>query len=206
MTVFSQSLGDDGFKTGAMKPISGSFKPMNTAAWCARINVCSYFVMRTPWSPPVRLPSQIDTDGGRRTARNMLKPTGIPQKAWVQEQWAPRDDYPEWVTEAAAPCVIVGETSHRKYPIFSPDGSLPDSVGALILTDRGIRRLLPEELAKAKGAPTEWISQGLGTRAINHLTSLHLWAAVAASIDNSTTPRVPLRDSTPAVPLDEEPV
>ena len=68
----------------------------------------------------------------------MLKPNGIPHQAWIQEPWAPRNDYPDWVTEAAAPCVIVGETSQRKSPVFSPDGSFPDSVGALILTDRGI--------------------------------------------------------------------
>jgi hypothetical protein len=53
--------------------------------------------------------------------------------------------------------------------------------------------------------PSEWVSQGLGTRAINHMTSLHLWAAVAASLDDSS-PRGPLLDSTPAIPLEEEPI
>jgi hypothetical protein len=36
------------------------------------------------------------------------------------------------------------------------------------------------------------------------MTSLHLWAAVAASLDDSS-PRGPLLDSTPAIPLEEEP-
>jgi hypothetical protein len=88
--------------------------------------------------PPVRLPSQIGTAGGPPTARNLLKPNGIPHKAWIHDPWSPRDDYPDWVTEAPAPCVIVGETRERKSPVFSPDGSLPDSVGALILMDQGI--------------------------------------------------------------------
>jgi hypothetical protein len=135
----------------------------------------------------------------------MLKPTGVPRKAWIQEAWVTRGDYPEWVTEAAAPCVILGETAKRQSPVFSPDGSLPDSVGALILTDGGVRRLLPEELTKAKGTPTDWVLQGLSPRAINHMTSLHLWAAVAASLDDSMS-RLPLCDSTPAIPLEEEPI
>jgi hypothetical protein len=112
----------------------------------------------------------------------MLKPVGIPRAAWVQEGWSPRDDYPEWVSEAAAPCLIVGETHLRKTPVFSPDGCFPDSVGALIVTDRGLRRLQGEELAKAKGVPSEWIRQDdLPVRTINHLMDLHVWTAEAAS-------------------------
>jgi hypothetical protein len=133
----------------------------------------------------IQHPRIIDTTGAPRTARNMLKPTGIPHRAWVRELWTPRDDFPAWVTEAAAPCILVGETVQRRSPVFSPDGSLPDSVGALITTERGIRHLLPEELAKAKGAPPDWSAHGIGARAVNCLTSLHLWAAVAASLDES---------------------
>jgi hypothetical protein len=104
----------------------------------------------------------------------MLNPMGIiPKEAWIREAWTPRNDYPEWVTNAASPCVIVGELVYRKTPIFSPDGCLPDSVGSLLLTDRGIRRLLPEELAKAKGVPGDWISHDLlQTRDINHMTTV----------------------------------
>jgi hypothetical protein len=74
--------------------------------------------------PRVRLPETIDTVGGPRTARNMLKPMSIPQRAWIREEWTHRDDYPEWVTSAARPCVIVGEIVKRKTPIFSRDGCL----------------------------------------------------------------------------------
>ena len=38
-------------------------------------------------------------------------------------------------------------------PIFSPDGCLPDKVGALIETERGVRQVQGDELAKAKGVP-----------------------------------------------------
>jgi hypothetical protein len=36
--------------------------------------------------PKVRLPKIIDTEGGPRTARNMLKPVGIPKTAWIREE------------------------------------------------------------------------------------------------------------------------
>jgi hypothetical protein len=50
----------------------------------------------------------------------MLKPMGIPRGAWIREEWTPRAHYPEWVTSAARPCVILGETAKRKTPIFPP--------------------------------------------------------------------------------------
>lgn len=89
--------------------------------------------------PEVLPPEVIETEGGPRTARNMLKPTGIPRDAWVREDWTSKEDYPDWILAAAAPCHIVGETTRRKAPIFSPDGCLPDAVGALMVTDRGVR-------------------------------------------------------------------
>jgi hypothetical protein len=94
----------------------------------------------------------------------------------------------------------------RKTPIFSPDGSLPDFVGALISTDQGLQHLLSEELAKAKGTPSGWISQGvLGVREVNSMTSLHLWAAVAASLDDQSAQDL-ANKSTPSIPLNQEPI
>ena len=155
--------------------------------------------------PQVQVPKQISTEGAPRTARNMLLPMGVPRQAWVQDPWTAREDYPEWVRAAAAPCVLVGEVTVSKTPIFSPDGSLPDSVGALIATDRGVRRLLPAELAKAKGVPPDWIAREcLNSPSINGMTSLHLWAAVAASLDD-TIPVEIRRHSTPSIPVEAEP-
>jgi hypothetical protein len=60
-------------------------------------------------------------------------------------------------------------------------------VGSIIATDRGIRRLLKEELAKAKGIPEEWLKQGkwMG-RSIEQVTDLHIWTAVSTSLRCST--------------------
>jgi hypothetical protein len=49
----------------------------------------------------------------------MLKPTGISSQAWVKESWTPKDNYPKWVTEAAASSIIVGKLATRKPPVFS---------------------------------------------------------------------------------------
>ena len=56
---------------------------------------------------------------------------------------------PMSVQEVAAPCVIIGETKEGRRLVFSPQGSFPDSIGALIQTDKGVRKLLSIELAKA---------------------------------------------------------
>jgi hypothetical protein len=133
--------------------------------------------------PEVTAPHTIVNDEDPRSARNMLRPFGVPRKAWMTEEWTPKSEYPEWIVAAAAPCLIRGETKRGRVPIFSPDGCLPDKVGALIETERGVRRVQGDELAKAKGVPTEWITQDLLTvRAIHHLTDLHIWAAVASSL------------------------
>jgi hypothetical protein len=126
--------------------------------------------------PALTAVNPITTDGGPRIARNMLLPTGVPHQAWMTDDWIARTDYPIGVMEATAPCILVGETTRRHTPIFSPDGCLPDSIGCYIQTDRGVRRLQLSELAKAKGAPSGWIRQGhLTPRAVNTMTDVHLW-------------------------------
>jgi hypothetical protein len=92
-------------------------------------------------------------------------------------------NYPEWVTNAAMPCILLGETSQQKLPVFSPDGCLPDAVGAWISMKQGVRKILINELGKVKGVPETWARQaGLLALSINHMTDLHLWTAVASSI------------------------
>lgn len=136
-----------------------------------------------PKVAPLQNPEVIETEGGPRSARNLLSPVGIPRTAWCTEEWKPATAYPEWLRDAAAPCLLAGETIKRRLPVFSPDGCLPDSVGTLIETEKGVRRLQAEELSRAKGVPTEWIQQELLTvRAINQLTDLHIWSAVASSM------------------------
>ena len=138
--------------------------------------------------PEVMAPHTIVNDEVPRSARNMLRPCGVPRKAWMTEDWTPKSDYPEWITAAAAHCLIQGETKRGRNPIFSPDGCLPDKVGALIETERGVRQVQGDELAKAKGVPMEWMMQDLLTvRAIHRLTDVHIWAAVASSLSSEQT-------------------
>ena len=57
----------------------------------------------------ILVPAVVNTDEAQRMAHNMLSPVGIPRSAWVHEEWHPRMDYPQWVVEAASPCLVVGE-------------------------------------------------------------------------------------------------
>jgi hypothetical protein len=143
-------------------------------------------------------PHAIVTEGDPRSARNMLRACGVPRKSWMMEAWTPKSEYPQWITEATAPCVLAGETAKNGLPIFSPDACLPDKVGAFIRVDKGVRRVLIDELAKAKGVPASRIAQDdLTTRTINGVTDLHIWAAAASSLvrrenatdANQSTPR-----------------
>lgn len=134
-------------------------------------------------APEVGAPQAIVTDGDPRSARNMLRACGIPRQAWTMEAWTPKSEYPQWIREATAPCVVIGETQQKSLPIFSPDACLPDKVGALIRMEKGVQRILTDELAKAKGVPAERIAQDdLTARTINLVTDLHTWAVVASSL------------------------
>ena len=131
----------------------------------------------------IKEPTIIETGGLPRSGRNMLKPYGIAQEAWLKEGWTPKPTYPSPVKEAAAPCILLGETNQRRLPVFSPDGCFPDMVGALVAVEGGIRRLQADEMAKAKGVPEEWIRQErLNIRNLNQLTDIHIWGAIAASL------------------------
>jgi len=122
-----------------------------------------------------------------RPATNMLKTHLIPFQSWDRHGWdaSPED---ETIVQAAAPCVIVGTARVDGRPVFSPMACLPDGTGSWIhVTDlRGkqcIRRLLPEELAKAKGIPAEWLQDVKNPSSlVDGMTALHLWTAVGDTI------------------------
>jgi hypothetical protein len=53
----------------------------------------------------------------------------------------------------------------------------------------------------------DWTSQGwLKTHDINHMTSLHLWAAVAANLVDATLPQDPYHHNTPSILLEDKPI
>jgi len=122
-----------------------------------------------------------------RSATNMLKTHMIPANAWNRGGWD-ASDCGEAIAQAAAPCRIIGTTRSDGKPVFCPQACLPDGVGSWIqATDaRGnqrIRRLLTEELAKAKGVPPAWMKGILGAGAmVDGMTSLHIWTAVGDTI------------------------
>lgn len=93
----------------------------------------------------------------------------------MMEAWTLKSEYPQWIREAVVPCVVMGETNKKSLPIFSPDACLPDKVGAFIWVEKGVWRVLADELAKAKGVPVEWITwDNLMAWTINLLTDLHI--------------------------------
>ena len=59
----------------------------------------------------IKEPTIIETGGLPRSGRNMLKPYGIAREAWSKEGWTPKPTYPSPVKEAAAPCILLGETN-----------------------------------------------------------------------------------------------
>ena len=147
--------------------------------WCDRIGACLSDTMETS----IRMPEMVNPEQARRTVYNMLSPVGIPQNAWVPDEWIPRTDYPSWVVEVATPCLVVGELAKQRLPIFSPERCLPDVTNSLINTGRGVWCLLKEELGSAKGVPEDWIKNGgLTAWTINGLMDLYIWVAVDLSL------------------------
>ena len=140
--------------------------------------------------PTVKAPTPARSESTIRAATNMLKTHLIPSKAWDQHGWDPHP-IDSSIARAATPCKLLGTARRDGRPVFCPTGSLPDGIGSWTrVTDiRGkqrIRRLLPEELAKAKGLPLKWyIEQRKMSNAIGAMTSVHLWTAVGDAIHAS---------------------
>lgn len=126
-------------------------------------------------------------EGTLRSATNMLKTHLIPFNAWNRQGWEEAQCDPT-ISHAAAPCKIVGTARADGKPVFCPQACLPDGAGSWIRTTdrRGVsrvRRLLTEELAKAKGVPPNWIQDcKTTTRMVDNLTTLHIWAAIGDTI------------------------
>jgi hypothetical protein len=118
------------------------------------------------WKPrPMDLPV--------RDMSNLLKPVGIPRKAYCLEKETMTVD------KSYLPCKVLGRI--RQEAVFERDGPMPDHPHVWIRSERGIRRLQHEELAKAKGVPPEWLkgpeTKPLRQTLVEGATCLHLWTA-----------------------------
>jgi hypothetical protein len=107
-----------------------------------------------------------------RPMSNLLKPFGIPSKAWAR-----RVSKPVQGPNVRGPCHIQGHIGGEL--VFDELGAMPDVVGSWISTKKGIRRLQYEELAKAKGINdlVKFCDDKALRSTIRDSSGIHVWAA-----------------------------
>lgn len=123
-----------------------------------------------PWDRDQELPA--------RPCRNLLLPCGIPKKDRARAPFRPITQPQMMGTEVH----VVGHCGRR--PVISPEGCLPDSLQCYLNSDQGIRLTQVEELAKAKGLPSEWLKKGTKPpqEVVLRTTSLHILTAVCDAV------------------------
>jgi hypothetical protein len=135
-------------------------------------------VIRT-WEPPAA------STHAPRPMSNLLRPHGVPRQAYFHAD------------------------RHRPITGTVPSSttcSMPSTVNSWINTPRGIRKLLPDELAKGLGVPLEWMNSGqpLPARYLNHLVGTHIWETMGAAIEPVLANRpTPERATAPADALSQ---
>lgn len=96
------------------------------------------------WTWPETYPGSSEQASGRPTTRpmaNLLRPSGlVPKRCWQV-----KPDHKGKEERGAIPC--------------AESEALPERPGSLIRTDRGIRRILNDEIAKGLGVPREWMAK-----------------------------------------------
>jgi hypothetical protein len=113
-----------------------------------------------------------------RSMANLLTPVGIPPKAYAVGSAQVLN-----CPMRLGPCLQWGLVGGR--PVYSIEGAMPDDLTAFLRVRDRCRRLQSEELAKAKGTPSEWNSKPakkVPAKSALLCTSLHLWAAVGDSL------------------------
>jgi hypothetical protein len=75
---------------------------------------------------------------------NLLKPFGVPLKAWSR-----RPTKPFLGSTHRGPFKLKGQINGEV--VFDELGAMPNTIGSWIHTAKGVQRLQYEELAKAKG-------------------------------------------------------
>ena len=113
-----------------------------------------------------------------RPMSNLLSPCGVPKRDWARASSVRRHS----TTRDQGPTKITGRVG--KFPLLHPDGCMGDSMDFWTDSDRGVRRLQVEELAKGKGLPSEWRDKAklLPKETVAKATSLHLWMTVCDSV------------------------
>jgi hypothetical protein len=111
-----------------------------------------------------------------RPMSNLLKPFGIPSKAWTKRKPKPLQ-HPK-----RGPCEIVGHIGGEL--VYDEKGAMPNDVGSWISTTKGIRRLQYEELAKAKGLDELLLAcERSHTRSsIRQSKGIHVWSAALEAL------------------------
>lgn len=119
-----------------------------------------------------------------RPMSNMLTPFGIPGKAY-------------------APFTLA--TNHIPDAMTDP---MPNKIGSFIRTNKGVRRLQPDEVARGSGVPKEWIKPEvtLPTSMVHGTTSANIWEAVAASIRSLSRTGTTLSNMVDQTPVANTPV
>jgi hypothetical protein len=108
-----------------------------------------------------------------RPMSNLLKPFGIPSKAWSRRE--PKALHAG--SPSQGPCRLKGQINGEL--VYDELGAMPNAVGGWISTAKGTQRLQYEELAKAKGI-NELLSNCEDTKlrtTIRESAGIHLWAA-----------------------------
>jgi hypothetical protein len=111
-----------------------------------------------------------------RPMSNLLKPFGVPRKAWTNRK-------PKSLTHPKqGPCKIVGHIGGEF--VYDELGAMPNTVGSWISTTKGIRRLQYEELAKAKGMDDLVVAcDRMQTRvSVRKSKGIHVWSAALEAL------------------------
>ena len=133
-----------------------------------------------------------------RPMRNLLLPCGIPRR-----DWAPKNVLIQPVS--ATDCVSTNvkiDALLQGRPVYNPEGCMPDRVGSWINTEKGIRRLQPDELGKAMGVPSEWKTRERKFKVSNveGVTDIHIWTAICDTLsvwlttNDENDQSIPLRE------------
>jgi hypothetical protein len=135
-----------------------------------------YYLLDRELTPPI---APVKDGLPPRPMANLLAPYGTPPRAYVGGDLNTSTGSFTY----GGPCLVEGRIGGAL--VFSPTGIMPDDLSALVRVQGRCRRLQTEELAKAKGVPTEWLgkpARKIPARAIGTSTGLHLWAAVGDAV------------------------